>query len=154
IESNLITFLVLQNVTPGGTLPLSWEAAAKQQIMKDLNDNPGNFIKVTDWSLTIRGNFFSAVFTDVNRASPREMYKNLIISENLFQLSGNSFVAQYLNIAHNHFLFEGEVHGLIPIAFAVGFNIVVIGNEGATSKGKFLSRLDAITLSSFIGQEL
>lgn len=160
IESNLISYLLLQNGNSFDfkPVPLIWLTTdAKTKIRSNLLQNPNDEIKMTDWSLVIRGNRIGIVLTDVNRAKPHELYQNMIVSENIFQFGANSFAAKYLNIINNQFLFEDPNHKPVVVSYILGFNLVVMGNSSFTAKlhsvpTGLINSIDAIDLSMIVGK--
>ncbi len=159
IEKNIIESILLQNleIDPFKPVPLGWpNADIKKAIRNSLIGNSPDEVKITDWSLTIRGNRIGLMMTDVNRPKPQDLYQNMIISENIFQFPLNSFGAKYTSMINNQFLFEQTEQAQAVLAYVLGFFIVIMGNSNRFSGGHtpgFLQTgaLDVIALLSIKG---
>ena len=159
LEGNIIGYLMLQfgGSEPFKPQPLFWINDDVKALTQNTLHKP-NEVNQTDWSLTIRGNRLGAIVTDVNRKKPQDLYQDLFISENIFQFPGNSFAGKFLNVVNNQFLFtdNNPDHKPVTLAYVVGVNLIVMGNNGVTTKpsghfGGLLGTIDVIVLSTIRG---
>lgn len=160
IENNIITYLLLQNDTSTvfKPAPLFWLTTDLKNLLRvNILQRLREEIRFTDWSLTIRGNRLGIVVTDTNRTKPQDLYQDMFVSENIFQLPGNSFGSRFLSIIGNQFLAVPDaIQRLAPVqAFIIGYNIMVTGNSAtpgmAVTGAPLISYIDAIVLGAIKG---
>lgn len=154
LESNLISYLLIQNRSSNPFQPTSlmWTTpAVKTTIQNAIIEK----VKSTGWSLTIRNNRIGAIVTDIDVQKPFNLYQDIFISENMFQFAANSFLAKFLHVTNNQFLYEEPGKPVLQ-AYIFGENIITIGNSGSTTRvatGPFnlLGTIDAIVNGAIRG---
>lgn len=155
IEGNLISYLLLQNrsINPFQPMPFSWSTADFKNIIRNKMIET-NVPK--PWALTIRGNNFGFLITNVDQQKPHNLYQNLFITDNIFQFAGNSFLATFLHVANNQFLFEDNPPKAVVQAYILGHNVIVMGNSGTSTRvtggpAPLLGVIDAIVFANIRG---
>jgi hypothetical protein len=154
IEGNIISFLLLQNrsITPFQPMPFTW---ANAEGKKSIRDKMAETNINREWALTIRGNSFAAVVTHVDLQKPHNLYRNIFVTDNIFQFATNSFLATFLHVTDNQFLFEEPQKPSVQ-AFILGHNVIVIGNSSTSTRvtggpAGLLGTIDAIVFANIRG---
>lgn len=154
IEDNLISYILLQNksLSKFSPIPLLWDDATAAKIKSDVRQNEKGLIAKTDWAMNIRGNRLGVLQTDISRTQPQDLYKNMLVIENVFQLNNNGVASEYMNMSNNTFL--QEIGDDAVVAFAFTYNGIIMGNMGIMSNEKPLGHISAIVIKVIKGQAL
>ena len=134
-------------------MPFLWSTADFKNIIRNKMIET-NIPK--PWALTIRGNSFGFLITNVDQQKPHNLYQNLFVTDNIFQFAGNSFLATFLHVANNQFLFEDTPPKAVVQAYILGHNIIVMGNSGTSTRvtggpAPLLGVIDAIVFANIRG---
>jgi len=153
IEDNLISYILLQNksLSKFAPVPMMWDATTAAKIKSDIKQNESGFIKKTGWVMNIRGNRLGVLQTDAGRNQPQDLYKNMVVTENVFQLNNNGVASEFMNFSNNSFL--QEINKDATVAFAFAYNTIIMGNMGIVVGGDgLLGHISAIVISAIRGQ--
>ena len=154
IEKNTITLLLLQD---GGLQdfkpnPVVWttgDNGTKRTIRDAMaKDQQG----LTPWVLAIKGNLVGGIITNFNGF----IYLTIIISENIFNLPnglviGNSFVAQYLTMVNNQFLYIPPNAEPFVVAYIAAFSPSLSGNMSRIFGERVFCTIDVISIFNNLG---
>jgi Family of unknown function (DUF6519) len=124
-------FKALQWENLGGPRPIREKLVAGRAQL--LIQNPG--------TIQLKGNFLNTVVmngAELLNFKPQRVYASVIISENIFRKSGNSFVAISLNMINNQFM--GTSKSQI-VAFVMGNSGIIMGNIEMESNGAIIDTI-------------
>ena len=141
IEDNDINGTVELQVN-GTYKPLAWEAAGAARPVRDkISEEKSKLLIQKPGTFHIHGNFLNNVAMNgglIMEPKPQQVYASVIVSENIFRNTRNSFVAISLNIINNQFL--GTKKGDMA-AFVMGMSGIIMSNIEMARNGALVDTI-------------